>query len=619
MSTTFRYTATFGAQVTDDAHTRFSLWAPSATRVEVEIEGQPSMAMMSLEDGHFSVDVECGHGARYRYRVFADDEDAGTLVPDPAARAQAGDIDGPSLVIDPERYVWRHAEWQGRPWHETVLYELHIGALGGFEGVRQQLGYLASLGVTAIELMPVSEFPGGRNWGYDGVLPYAVEASYGSPDDMKALIDEAHAHGLMVFLDVVYNHFGPDGNYLASYAEAFFRSDLNTPWGDAIDFREPAVRRYFIDNALMWLQEYRLDGLRFDAVHAISERDFLVEMAEEIRANIDSQRHVHLVLENEANTASLLDGEHYTAQWSDDWHNVMHVLLTGEHEAYYSDFVDEATTKLVRCLSEGFIYQGEQSRHGHARGEPSAHLSPSAFVVFLQNHDQTGNRALGERLTELADPEALAAATVLLLLSPMVPLLFMGEEWGSTRPFLFFTEHRDELAEAVREGRRSEFADFSAFHDPATRERIPDPNALSTFEDSIPDFDCRESPPHDAWLVRYRTLLALRHDEIVPRMAGARALGAEALGDKAVVARWRMNDGCHLDIALNLSDAPVTAPGFGVGRCLYETGEGIAEDAERGTLAPRSAVAWLRDNPGDDRPGEGEPGEGKSGEGEFTA
>ncbi|SFU44908.1 malto-oligosyltrehalose trehalohydrolase [Halomonas korlensis] len=593
---------TYGAQVIDEATTRFVLWAPTAAGVAVEIEGQPSMMMQAGDEGHFMIEAPVGHGARYRYRVFSDDDDSGTLVPDPASRAQAGDIDAPSLVIDPKRYAWRHSGWQGRPWHETVLYELHVGALGGFDGVRRYLPYLASLGVTAIELMPVAEFPGARNWGYDGVLPYAVEASYGSPDDMKALIDEAHGLGLMVFLDVVYNHFGPDGNYLAHYAGSFFRDDLITPWGPSIDFRVPAVRRFFIDNARMWLEEYRLDGLRFDAVHAISEKDFLVEMAHEIHDAIGAPRRVHLVLENEGNTASLLGPRGFNAQWNDDWHNVMHVLLTGEQEGYYRDFVDNATQKLARCLGEGFIYQGQRSRHGQSRGEPSAHLPPTAFVAFLQNHDQTGNRALGERLTLLADHEALCAATVVLLLSPMVPLLFMGEEWGSTRPFLFFTDHRDALAEAVRQGRRAEFADFSAFRDEAVRETIPDPNAPQTFTDSIPDFDARETPAHAAWLAHYRALLTLRRHEIVPRLKGkgAKALGAEVLGEKAVVARWRMNDASHLVIALNLGDTPVATSGFGVGHCLYETRHNAAVEAESGRLPARTAVAWRRANPGDE-------------------
>ena len=595
---------TFGAQVVGEGLTRFVLWAPGARRVAVEVEGLPSVTMDKSDDGCATAEVACGHGARYRYRIFneKDDENAeqGSLVPDPAARAQAGDIDGPSVVIDPSHYRWKNTDWQGRPWHETVLYELHVGTLGGFQGVRQHLPYLAELGITAIELMPVSEFPGARNWGYDGVLPYAVEASYGSPDDMKALIDEAHAYGLMVFLDVVYNHFGPDGNYLANYAGAFFREDLVTPWGPSIDFRQPMVRRYFIDNALMWLEEYHLDGLRFDAVHAISEQDFLVELAETIRTQIAPERHIHLVLENEGNTASLLNQQQFTAQWNDDWHNVLHVLMTGEQEGYYSDFVDNATPRLARCLSEGFIFQGHTSRHGHSRGEPSAHLPPTAFVAFLQNHDQTGNRALGERLNVLTDADSLAAAEVLLLLSPMIPLLFMGEEWGATQPFLFFTEHNENLAQAVREGRRAEFADFSAFIDEKSRERIPDPNALTTFEASIPDFAAREKPPFAACLARYRTLLALRHQHIVPRLAGTEALGANVLGDKAVLARWRMKDGTQLVIALNLGQQPAATPGLGVGQLLYETSDGVAKAAESGRMPPRTAAAWLRHNPGDE-------------------
>ena len=603
MANLTRFQPTFGAQVIGEGHTRFVLWAPDAYRVDVEVEDLPSATMVKTDDGCVAAEIACGHGARYRYRIFGDDDDEGSLIPDPAARAQAGDIDGPSVVVDPNHYHWQHQSWQGRPWHETVLYELHVGTLGGFEGVRQRLPYLAELGITAIELMPISEFPGARNWGYDGVLPYAVEASYGSPDELKALVDEAHGLGLMVFLDVVYNHFGPDGNYLASYASTFFREDIATPWGPAIDFRQPQVRRYFIDNTLMWLEEYRLDGLRFDAVHAISEQDFLVELAETVRTRIAPKRHVHLVLENEGNTASLLNSEQFNAQWNDDWHNVIHVLLTGETEGYYSDFVDDATTRLARCLSEGFIYQGAQTRHGRARGEPSAHLPATAFVAFLQNHDQTGNRALGERLSLLADPDALAAATALLLLSPMVPLLFMGEEWGATQPFLFFTEHNEELAQAVREGRRAEFADFSAFLDEKARERIPDPNALSTFEASIPDFDARETAPHAACLERYRTLLALRHQHIVPRIQGARALGAEAIGDKAVLARWQMNDDAQLVIALNLGNQPIAIPDAGAQllfaeQCLYETREGIASAAESGRLLCSATAVWLLDGPG---------------------
>ena len=588
----------FGAQVADPQRTRFMLWAPSAHRVDLEIEGQAANPMTHTGEGRFVAEAACGHDARYRFRVFLDEAPEGLAVPDPASRAQAGGIDGPSRVIDPHRHAWRHADWQGRPWHETVLYELHLGTLGGLQKARQRLPYLAELGITALELMPIAAFPGARNWGYDGVLPYAVDDTYGDPEALKAFIDDAHGHGLMVFLDVVYNHFGPDGNYLPHYAESFFRNDQKTPWGPAIDFRQPMVRRFFIENALMWLDEYRFDGLRLDAVHAIGERDFLVELAETLRNRFDSRRHIHLVLENEHNDAELLGTGLFTAQWNDDWHNVMHVLLTGEQEGYYADFAEAPTRKLSRCLSEGFIYQGEPTRSGVLRGKPSAHLPPTAFVAFLQNHDQVGNRALGERLSCLSEPDALAAATLLLLLSPMVPLLFMGEEWASEQPFLFFTDHHDALARAVREGRRAEFAEFSVFQDPARREAIPDPNAAATFEASRPDFEARHASPHREWLGNVRQLLAIRRAEIVPRLEGAQALGTETLGDKAVVARWRMNDDTQLVIAINLSEKPAPTSAFGIGRRLYETREGAAVATESGTLPPHSAAAWLRSGAG---------------------
>ncbi|WP_111413973.1 malto-oligosyltrehalose trehalohydrolase [Billgrantia lactosivorans] len=595
-----RFQYTFGAQVIGPQWTQFALWAPSAARVELEVEGLAAVAMTQAGEGRFVGEAPCDHGARYRFRVFLDETPEGVAVPDPAARAQAGGIEGPSLVVDPYRHAWRHADWQGRPWHETVLYELHLGTLGGLQAARQWLPYLAGLGVTAVELMPVAAFPGERNWGYDGVLPYAVDESYGDPDTLKAFVDDAHGLGLMVFLDVVYNHFGPDGNFLPRYAGAFFRQDRQTPWGPAIDFRQPMVRRFFIENALMWLDEYRFDGLRLDAVHAIAERDFLVELAETLRSRLDPRRHVHLVLENEHNDAALLEPGLFDAQWNDDWHNVMHVLLTGEREGYYAEFADAPTAKLVRCLGEGFVFQGEATQSGAPRGSPSGHLPPTAFVAFLQNHDQIGNRALGERLTRLADPEALAAATLLLLLSPMVPLLFMGEEWASRRPFLFFTDHRDALAEAVREGRRAEFAAFRAFQDPTSRAAIPDPNDAATFEASKPDLAARDTVPHADWLALVRRLLAIRHAEIVPRLDGTCALGAEALGERAVVARWRMNDDTQLVIAMNLGEAPAATSAFGIGRHLYETRAGVAVATESGSLPARCAAAWLRSVPGDE-------------------
>lgn len=545
-----------GACPLANGQARFNLWAPDAGRVALRIEGGDTLPMDAGADGWYGLTLACPPGTRYRYLI--DDELA---VPDPASRAQAGDIDGPSILVDHAAYPWRHADWRGRPWEETVLYEVHVGACGGYRGLEAQLAELAEMGITALELMPLAEFPGDRNWGYDGVLPYAPDAAYGSPDDLKRLIDAAHGHGLMVFVDVVYNHFGPDGNYLHRYAQHFFHHEKQTPWGDAIAFDRPEVRDFFIDNALMWLNDYRCDGLRLDAVHAIDDDTFLPELARRVRAGVAPGRQVHLVLENEANQASLMN-QGFTAQWNDDGHNVLHVLLTGERQGYYADYHGDATAKLARVLGEGFIYQGQANRKGHRRGEPSGHLPPSAFVLFLQNHDQVGNRAFGDRLVTLAEPDALRAATALLLLSPMIPLLFMGEPWGSRTPFLFFTSHRGELADLVREGRRNEFAEFAEFADPAVRERIPDPNAPTTFDDSRPDWTSRLEPGHAEWLALYRELLALRHREIVPRLAGARALGAEVLGDAAAAGHWALGDGSRLFIALNLGreDVPCTPP-----------------------------------------------------------
>ncbi|MCM2379375.1 malto-oligosyltrehalose trehalohydrolase [Pseudomonas marginalis] len=537
-----------GAIMLDAQHTRFALWAPDAFYVSVELENGKSVAMLPQAEGWFETEIACPAGTRYRFNI-----DGEMDVPDPASRAQASDVHGWSVVVDSLAYQWRHSNWQGRPWHEAVIYELHVGAMGGYAGIEKHLPRLAELGVTAIELMPLAQFPGDRNWGYDGVLPYAPQASYGTPEQLKHLIDSAHEHGLAVILDVVYNHFGPDGNYLGQYAKGFFQEDVHTPWGAGIDFNRREVRDFFLDNALMWLLEYRFDGLRLDAVHAIDNPEFLKELAHRVREQVDTGRHVWLMLENELNQAGLLQHD-FNAQWNDDFHNVLHVLLTGETDAYYSDFAQDPTAKLARCLGEGFIYQGHTTRHGHVRGEPSGHLPPSAFVAFLQNHDQIGNRALGERLHQLCSPQALKAATALLLLSPMIPLMFMGDEVNASEPFLFFTDHHGELAEAVREGRRNEFKDFAAFQDPERRERIPDPNALPTFLQTTPSFDENEHTQ------LYRQLLSLRHRHLVPHLPGSVALGAQVLADHAVSARWRLGNGSVLRIDLNLSAVPLDHP-----------------------------------------------------------
>ncbi|MGK2910859.1 MAG: malto-oligosyltrehalose trehalohydrolase [Sphingobium sp.] len=566
---------TWGAQVIAPGRTRFSLWAPARDNVQLELENG-TVAMARADDGWFVAEADAPPGTRYRFRM-----DAELAVPDPASRLQAGGVHGWSMVVDHTHYAWQQADWKGRPWEEAIIQEVHAGVLGGHNGVAERLSAWAELGITAIELMPIGAFGGDRNWGYDGVLPFAPATSYGTPDELKALIDRAHGLGLMVFLDVVYNHFGPDGNYLGAYAPDFFGAGVDTPWGGAVAVERAPVHDYFLQNALMWLNDYRFDGLRFDAVHAIGNDAFLDSLAREIRAEVGDQRHVHLVLENENNDADRLTPGGFDAQWNDDFHNVLHVLLTGEDSSYYADFADRPAERLARCLGEGFIYQGEGSPNhdGKPRGKPSAHLPPTAFVSFLQNHDQIGNRAFGERLKLLTDAQELRAATVLLLLSPQIPLLFMGDETGSQAPFLFFTDFHDDLADAVREGRRREFAKFSAFADPQAREHIPDPNALETFARSYPE----PGPNADAWRTLYRDLLALRHRNIVPRLRGVSALGAEAVGDAAVLARWKMGDGATLILAINLGNMAVD---FGAvsGTVLYSEGK---------PGAPSSATAWL--------------------------
>lgn len=578
-----------GTLLNKDGTTHFALWAPDAMSAAVKLDKEGTYNLNNTDgDGWFTSTLECGPGTAYSFII-----DGKLEVPDPAARSQLGDPHGLSCTLD-QTYPWTAVTWQGRPWHEAVIYELHVGLLGGFRKVEEYLPKLVELGITAVQLMPINEFSGSRNWGYDGVLLFAPESSYGTPAELKSLIDTAHGLGLMVFLDVVYNHFGPDGNYLGHYAKEFFRKDITTPWGAAIDFRRQEVRNFFYENALMWIVDYRFDGLRFDAIHAIPDKDFLVQMAERVKAAILPSRHVHLMLENEDNTTSLLQ-QGFTAQWNDDGHNVLHHLLTGEAEGYYADFAESPTEKLARCLSEGFIFQGENTLHGKYRGEPSGHLPPTSFILFLQNHDQIGNRAFGERLTLLTQPSALKAAVVLLLLSPMVPLLFMGEEWGAKQPFLFFTDYRDELANAVREGRRNEFSRFAKFKDSATQNKIPDPNALTSFTRSQLHQAQFGEAEHQEWWQYYRHLLEIRRTEIAPRLVGANSAGVITLAEGAVSAAWQMGDGSLFRIYLNLSTVSVDAtPALSAGRLLFNH-QVMESDYQQGVLPPYSAVVTLQE------------------------
>jgi len=592
----------FGAELTPDRQVRFRLWAPSATRVDLVLcaaAGESLVLPMSAREEWFElVTGDARPGTRYRFRI-----DGRLEVADPASRRNPDDVHGPSEVIDPTAFSWDDAAWRAPAWHTAILYELHIGTFseaGTFAGAERKLDHLVELGVTVIELMPIADFPGSRGWGYDGVLPYAPDAAYGTPDELKSLIAAAHRRGIAVMLDVVYNHFGPEGNYLHAYARQFFTERHHTPWGAAINYDGPdsrVVRDFFIHNALYWLEEYHFDGLRFDAVHAIrddSETHLLSELAETVRRGPGRERPVYLVLENAANEARFLGPEGapgtFDAQWNDDVHHCLHNILTGESDGYYADYAPKPHALLCRCLAEGFAYQGEMSGHeGHRRGEPSAHLPPTAFVTFLQNHDQIGNRAFGERLGRLvSNDEALRAATAIVLLAPSPPMLFMGEEWSAPEPFPYFCDFEPGLAAQVREGRKREFARFTRFGG-----EIPDPNALSTVESAHLDWSRLAEPVHARCLDHYRRLIAVRKRDIVPciaRIRAGRCVRLEANGAFAV--DWFLDTGAVLHLLANLTTHPVPMVGRAAGRMIFSTHPNIRGATQRNELAPWS-VTWL--------------------------
>jgi len=563
----------FGATLTADGAS-FRLWAPAAKRVDLLLD--KPYPLRRGEDGWFSADISGTRaGARYKFRI-----DGEIDVPDPASAFQPDDVSGPGEVIDHASYRWRAADWRGRPWQETVVIETHVGAFtqeGTYRAMIDRLDHLVATGITALELLPLADFAGARNWGYDGVLWYAPDSAYGRPDDLKALIDEAHLRGLMVFLDVVYNHFGPEGNYLGRYAPGFF-TQAQTPWGSAIDYRVAQVRAFAIENALYWLREYRFDGLRLDAVHTIAELGE-ISMLHDLSAAVGdlaaaTGRHIHLVLENDDNRVSVLDAEQnpprgkYRAQWNDDYHHAWHVLLTGETQGYYSDFARSPLHDIARALGSGFVYQGEASAHrdGQLRGEPSGGLAPTAFVNFLQNHDQIGNRALGDRLEGTASTEAIEAALAITLLAPAIPMLFMGEEWGSKAPFPFFCDFTGDLAQAVRTGRRREYAwAYAKYGDD-----VPDPLAPSTFQSAVLDWESRNEGAGRKRLALVRELLSIRAREIVPRLAGARFGDARAADNGLLTASWHLRDGATLKLTANLSNTAIAhKPGETAGSLIW--------------------------------------------------
>jgi maltooligosyltrehalose trehalohydrolase len=577
-------TWSFGPVVLDgDAGVRFRLFAPAAEGVELVIGGD-AIAMKPLADGWFEfTDSSARPGTRYTFRIDGAHHD----VPDPASRFQPDGIHGPSEVVDTGAIARAYESWPGRLWPELVFYEVHVGTFtpeGTYAAAITRLDALVALGITAIELMPLAQTPGAFNWGYDGALLYAPARAYGTPDELARFIRESHARGIAVFLDVVYNHFGPEGNYLHDYAPVFFTERYTTPWGPAINFIDPHVRVFFVENARYWLDVYGFDGLRLDATHMLFD-DAESHILREIRAEVQARAShgAHLVIENDRNDMRHLRSG-YEAQWNDDFHHAAHVLLTGERSGYYGDYASRPAWYLGRTLTEGFGFQGEASPHrrGASRGSPSVELPLTTFVNFMQNHDQIGNRAFGERLTMLAPPQGARAAAAVLLLAPSPPLLFMGEEWDASTPFLFFCDFEPDLARAVMEGRRREFAH--------ALQPIPNASSLRTFEQSVLDWEERGLEPHRAMLEHYRTLLRIRATEIVPHIAGLRGRDARYViaDERGLRVTWETQT-ATLRADINLSDAP--ASGFLAtlpGRLLFAT----HGDSYDNGIAPPWSVRW---------------------------
>ncbi len=557
----------FGATPRAGGGVDFRLWAPGAKHCDLALDADGSRLLPAEPDADGwwqCFDAAAMAGSRYRWRIDGD-----LLVPDPAARSNPDGVHEASCVVDPAQFDW-DPDWSGRPWSEVVLYELHVGAFtreGSFAAASAKLGQLADLGVTAIELMPLSAFGGRFGWGYDGVLPFAPHPAYGTPDDLKHLIQQAHRLGLMVFLDVVDNHFGPDGNYLGAYAPDFFSATHDSPWGAALNFDGPGsrtVREFFIHNALYWVQEYRIDGLRLDAVHAIvdsSQPDVVDELSRRVREAVGT-RHVHLVTEDENNTHRRLAQQpepgRYDGQWNDDFHHALYVTLTGDSSGYYHDYGARPVDLLARSLTHGMLFEGSHRKPGGAR-EPCVEAPPQhlpAMVNAAHNHDQVGNRAFGERLTQLVPPPAAELATLLALLTPATPLLLFGEESGTESPFLYFADWDGELRDAVRAGRQREFG-----HAVGAERALPDPCCAATFHASHPDDAQRAGEAGQRWLRLVREALAVRRRVIVPRqhllLTGQHQ--SERIGATGIRVRWHYGDGAVLALDLNIGAAPVDA------------------------------------------------------------
>lgn len=555
-----------GSSPLPDSRCRFLVFAPSAGAVEVRLLAPEARVVLLERDDlgyHHGVVDGVEAGARYLYRL-----DGGKERPDPASRFQPEGVHGPSMVIDPGAFSWTGQEWRGIPLPSYILYELHVGTYtpeGTFDAILPRLDSLAELGVTALELMPVSQFPGRRNWGYDGVYPFAVQESYGGPDGLKRLVDACHRRGLAVVLDVVYNHLGPEGNYFSDFGP-YFNDRYRTPWGPAVNFDGPhsdEVRRYFLENALRWLREFRVDALRLDAVHGImdfSASPFLAQLAEAVGdLRKEEGRMMYLIPESDLNDSRIVTprnagGYGLDAQWNDDFHHAVHALLTGEREGYYGDF--GGIGHLARAFTDGFVYSGQYSAYRKRRhGNPASHLPAERFVVFAQNHDQVGNRMRGDRLSRLVSFESLKLAAGVVLLSPFLPLLFMGEEYGEIAPFLYFVHHGDEgLIEAVRKGRKEEFAAFGWMGE------SPDPQDEGTFLRSRPDHALRGTGGHAVLLELHRELIRIRKTDPVLSRTDREGMEVVPFEKENALVVLRRNGPAQAAAVFHFGDSPATLP-----------------------------------------------------------
>ena len=582
----------FGAELLQDGSVRFRVWAPEAAFLQLALEGAAEMQPMAAVDGgwHELTTAAASAGSLYRYVL-----PNGLQVPDPASRFQPHDVNGPSEVIDPAAYRWRSHAWRGCSWERAVLYETHVGTFtpeGTFLAAIGKLEHLASIGVTAIEVMSIGDFSGRWNWGYDGVLLYAPDSTYGRPEDLKAFVDAAHGHGMMVILDVVYNHFGPEGNYIPQYFPDIVTNAYKTPWGQALNFdarHGNRTREFIIHNALYWVEEFQMDGLRLDAVHAIldsSSKHILDELAHAVQM-VAGGREIHLILESDdrvwhhlgrdANLRPLSS----TAQWNHDIQKLVALALTTGRP----DELDTADTALLgKALVEGFT-SGAQHRNA-PQDVAALSVSAAGFISFLQSHDVVGNRIAGERITQLAPPEAVRAIASVYLLAPQIPMLFMGEEWGASTPFPYFCDYTGDLASAVRKGRLEQFATPEQRDDPQFLAAACDPLAESTFRSAKLRWEERLTGVHAAWLDWYSRILQARRKSIVPMLPRLNATTGtyDVRGPRQIFVEWKLG-ASSLRMRANLSDRPSTLLPSAPGHTIW------LEGSDNGTLGPWS-VEW---------------------------